>query len=124
MQAYEWQCHVCKRSNSAVRDTCTACGFPAAARGEDILLKRALRADATETPPVLAGATLPEPLVDLPLWRKVLGGSGMLVGAAGGLWAKFSWTMQFMEIAFLMMAGGALLAYLCIPRKTAPSPPP
>lgn len=138
MQAYEWQCHICRRSNSAARDTCTACGFAAAARGEDILLKRAARAVAAEGPPMLAGAaetplaltgaTLAEPLLDQPLWRKVLVYSGAVVCGAGMLCGKFAWSMQFMENALLMMAGGALLLVVAIPWKPHPprhpKPPP
>ncbi|MDQ1833904.1 hypothetical protein [Massilia scottii] len=126
MQAYEWQCHICRRSNSAARDTCTACGFAAAARGEDILLKRAARADAAEAAPPTSSdsVNLTELFAGLPLWRRILAYVGLMVGGAGGIWWKFAWTMQSFGSAFLMVAGGLLLVGLAAGRKTAPSPPP
>ncbi|MDM5180665.1 hypothetical protein PO883_26130 [Massilia sp. DJPM01] len=116
MQACDWQCHVCRRSNSAVYDACSACGFPAAARGEDILLKRAARADAAEP--------LAKLFSGLPLWRKLLAYSGTVVCAVGLIWLKMAWTMQSFGIAALMFVGGLLLAALAVGWETAPSPPP
>ncbi|MCE3604694.1 hypothetical protein LXA47_13900 [Massilia sp. P8910] len=126
MQAYEWQCHVCRRSNSAAHDTCTACGFPAAARGEDILLKRAAWAGTAAAPPATssASADLAGLLAGLPLWRKLLVYSGVMVSGAGGLWWKLAWTLQSIGIAALMSVGGLLLVALAAGRDAAPSPPP
>ncbi|ATQ73349.1 hypothetical protein CR152_01630 [Massilia violaceinigra] len=126
MQAYEWQCHVCRHSNSAARDTCSACGFAAAARGKDILLKRAAQADAAEAAPPASSdsVNLTELVAYLPLWRRILAYVGLMVSGAGGIWWKFAWTMPSYGSAFLMVAGGLLLVGLAAGRKTAPSPPP
>ncbi|NHZ33264.1 hypothetical protein [Massilia rubra] len=94
MQACQWQCQVCTCSNSAAHDTCEECGSTAS--------------------PDRAGVSL---------WRKVLGGSGLLAAGAGALWLKFAWTMQLMGIAWLMLLGGFLAAWLATSWNNAPSAP-
>lgn len=37
MERYDWSCHVCHASNAAASTNCAACGFPARARGSEII---------------------------------------------------------------------------------------
>lgn len=112
MQAYQWQCQACARSNSAAHDVCEGCGCAAAVRGDAVA---AGSGDSVNAAPAYAG---------VPLWRKVLGASGLLVSGAGALWLKFSWTMQLMGTAWLMLLGGLLVAWLAASWNKALSPPP
>lgn len=53
MLRYRWICHVCSASNDADVETCSTCGFPAIATGNEILRARKAAAGDSDSPPGL-----------------------------------------------------------------------
>lgn len=95
---YAWRCFACSEVNGPTFGVCSACGFPACAKGTDIVAARASRETHAKArrPAVRKSsdlASFADALAPLPWWRRVVAVCGVLAAAGGILWLKVTFSL-------------------------------